>query len=94
LQREGHFLAISDAPETTTSKRIIVFMGNSGSLAARNLRIILDEIGCSSALIHTVLQENHTSNLSEDEIPKTAKTGAERRVIIPCLEINGRSYTP
>jgi hypothetical protein len=39
-------------------------MGNAGSLAAQNIRIIADEVGCSNPLILAVLQENHTSTLS------------------------------
>jgi hypothetical protein len=50
-------------------------MSNSGSLAARNIRIIPDEIGGSTPLIFAVLQENHTSNLLERQITKTAKMG-------------------
>lgn len=52
-------------------------MSNSGSLIARNPRIITDEVGSSTPLILAVLQENHTSNLSEREIPKTARRGAK-----------------
>jgi hypothetical protein len=73
-------LQINRASKTTTSKRSIVFMGDSGSLAARNTRIIPDEIGCSASLILAVLQENQTSNLSEREIPKPQKWGAESRL--------------
>jgi hypothetical protein len=67
-------------------------MGNSGSLAARNIRNIPDEVGCSSPGIPTVLQENHTSNLSEREIPKNRKNGV-RKVGLWLVEIHS-TQTP
>jgi hypothetical protein len=92
-------LPISYASKTTTSKRSIAFMGNSGSLAARNIRTMPDEVGGSTPLILAVLQENHTLNLSGREIPKTAKRGGgksvyycAKRPALFCFEMNTSAF--